>query len=294
MKNKNTVTLLLGCLITLGMQAVLAQQNADIQVTTIQLGDNFYYLEGRGGKVGVIAGSEGVFLVDSQYANMTEKLVAAINELTDSPIKYLVNTHLHGDHTGGNENFANMGVTLFARRQLREGMADPVGERSPAPAAALSRITYDDVVTFHMNGELIELIPVRAAHTSGDTLIKFTHNNALMTGDYYRSVGYPNIDLANGGSLAGMIAGLGQTIGLCDADTRVIPSHGPVVTRVELQAHRDMLIDLKTKVQVLIDGGRTLNQVLVADVTADYDAIVPGSEQTKERIIRQIYAELSN
>ncbi len=294
MKLKHFRTISLSALLFLVVfETGFAAQNTDVQVTTTRISDNFYTLEGRGGKVGAIVGNDGVFLVDSQFADMSDKLVAALAAITNQPLKYLVNTHLHGDHVGGNANFAALGVTLFARDQLRAGMANPPNNGNPAAYEALSRVTYDDVVTFHMNGEEIRLIPVRAAHTSGDTLVHFVNNNVLMTGDYYRSLGYPNIDRNNGGSLDGMIAGLGQTLGIADVDTVIMPSHGLVMTRDELRAHRDMLIDLKSRVGVMMANGMSEDQVVNSNVTASHDSQVEQGLQTRERIVRQIYQELS-
>jgi glyoxylase-like metal-dependent hydrolase (beta-lactamase superfamily II) len=274
-----------------------AQQQApppDTPVTTNKISNNFYTLDGRGGRVGLIVGADGVFMVDSQFPDMTQKLVAAIKQVTPNPVKFLVNTHLHGDHTGGNENLGKMGVTILSRPMLRQRLAHPTAANAtPAPAAALPKATYDTVMTMHMNGEEIQLIPIRNAHTDGDTLIRFVNNDAVMTGDYYRSVGYPFIDVTNGGSVNGMIAGLGQTLGVCGPTTKVIPGHGPVVTRAELQAHRDMLIDMKNRVQALIDQGRTLEQVVAANVTASYDAKVEQGAQTKDRSVTAIFQSLT-
>jgi len=254
-------------------------------------------LEGNGGQVGVLTGPDGVFMVDSQFANMTTKLVDAIKAVSPGPIKYLVNTHVHGDHTGGNENLAKMGVTIFSRDQLRYRLANPNpgangAPGTPAPAAALPVVTYDEKVTLHMDGETIELIPIHSAHTDGDTLVRFVNNDVLMTGDYFRSVGYPNIDRANGGSLNGMLDGLAQTIALCGPNTKVIPGHGAMVRRADLVAHRDMILALRDKVAPMVKQGRTLEQVTASKPTAEFDSKVPSPGTTGDRFIGQLYAEL--
>jgi glyoxylase-like metal-dependent hydrolase (beta-lactamase superfamily II) len=232
--------------------------------------------------------------VDSQFAPLTEKIAAAIRQISNSPIRYVVNTHVHGDHTGGNENFAKMGAVILARDELRARLARPAGNATPAPAAALPVMTYRGPVTFHMNGERVELIPVRVAHTDGDTLVRLVNNDILMTGDYFRSVGYPNIDRANGGTLNGMLEGLGFTIGLTGPNTKVIPGHGPVTDRAGLTSHRDMILAVRDRVAQLIREGKTLEQVVASKPTADYDSRIPQvTQQTTDRFVGQLFAELS-
>src|SRR5580700_9529359 len=190
-----------------------------VEIKTTKISNNFYTLDGQGGTIGVLVGPEGIFMVDSQFAPLSQKIAAAIHQISSQPIRFMVNTHVHGDHTGGNENFAKMGVTIFSRDELRWRLAHPApaangAPSAPAPAAALPVVTYEGPVTIHMDGEEVQLIPIHRAHTDGDTLVHFVNNDVLMTGDYYRSVQFPNIDRVNGGSLDGMIEGLGMTIGL--------------------------------------------------------------------------------
>jgi len=153
-------------------------------------------------------------------------------------------------------------------------------------------MTYDGPVTFHMNGEDIELIPVFRAHTDGDTMVHFVNADVIMTGDFYRSIQYPNIDRTNGGSLDGMIAGLGQVIGLAGPNTKIIPGHGPTVDRTAVTMHRDMLLVVKDRIAKLIDQGKTQDEVLAAKTTTDFDAKVPNSAETTQRFVTQVYAEL--
>src|SRR5262244_3897032 len=203
--------------IVLGATSMLAQNAqyfSKVEIKTTKISDKFYTLDGQGGMIGALVGPEGVFLVDTQFAPLTEKIVAAVKKISPSPIKFIVNTHVHGDHTGGNENFAKLGAVIFSRDQLRGRLARPTGNAAPAPQVALPIVTYDGPVTIHINGEDVQLIPIRSAHTDGDTLVRFPGLDVLMTGDYYRSVGYPNIDRANGGTLNGMLEGLGATIGM--------------------------------------------------------------------------------
>jgi cyclase len=257
-----------------------------VEIKTTKIAGNFYTLEGQGGTIGVLAGPDGVFMVDSQFAPLTDKIVAAVKQISPSPIKYMVNTHVHGDHTGGNENLAKQGVTILSREELRTRLA-----KTAAPAA-LPMITYDGPVTFHMNGEDVHLIPVRVAHTDGDTMVHFARANVIMTGDFYRSVGYPNIDRANGGTLKGLVDALNGVIALAQPDTKVIPGHGAIVDKTAVAGHRDMVLAIRDKVAALIKEGKTQEQVLAAKPTADYDARVPQSAQTADRFVGQLYAEL--
>ena len=248
-----------------------------VEIKTTKISDNFYTLEGQGGTIGVLVGPDGIFMVDSQFAPLSQKIAAAIHQISDKPIRFMVNTHVHGDHTGGNENFAKMGATIFARDELRYRLAHPSPGANgapgvPAPADALPVVTYEGPVTIHMDGEDVHLIPIRRAHTDGDTLVYFPSNDVLMTGDYFRSIQFPNIDRTNGGSLNGMIEGLGITIGMAGPNTKIIPGHGPMVDRAALIAHRDMILAIRDKVAALVQQGKTVDEVLAAKPTSDYDS----------------------
>ncbi len=268
-----------------------------VVIKTTKISDNFYTLEGQGGTIGVLVGQDGVFMVDSEFAPLSEKIAAAIHQISDKPIRFMVNTHVHGDHTGGNANFAKMGATIFARDELRWRLEHPSPGANgapgvPAPAEALPVVTYEGPVTIHMDGEEVQLIPIHRAHTDGDTLIHFTSNDVLMTGDYFRSLGFPNIDRTNGGSLNGMLEGLGTTIGMAGPNTKIIPGHGVMVDRAGLIAHRDMILAIRDKVAAMVQEGKTVDEVLAAKPTSDYDARIPSASTTSERFVRQLYAEL--
>jgi cyclase len=268
-----------------------------VEIKTTKITNNFYTLEGQGGMIGVLAGPDGVFMVDTQFAPLSGKIAAAIKQISSSPIRFIVNTHVHPDHTGGNENFGKMGATIFSREELRGRLANPNPAPDgtpgkPAPPAALPVVTYRGRVTFHMDGEDVELIPIQRAHTDGDTLVYFHGANVLMTGDFYRSIGYPNIDRANGGSLNGMIDGLGVVIGMAGPNTKIIPGHGPTVDRAAVIAHRDMILGVRDRVAQLIQQGKTPEEVVAAHPTSDYDSKVPTVPGTTDRFVGQVYAEL--
>jgi cyclase len=273
------------------------QDFSQVQIKTTKIGPSFYTLEGQGGTIGALVGPDGVFLVDSQFAPLTDKIVAAVKQISDGRIKFLVNTHVHGDHTGGNENLGKLGVVIMARPELRARLVKPApaanGTVPPsAPAPALPVVTYTSKTIVHMNGEDIQLIPVPAAHTDGDTMVFFPGQDVLMMGDYFRTVGYPNIDRANGGSLKGMIAGLQAAIDLAKPTTKVVPGHGAMTDRAGIVAHRDMIIALRDKVAPMVQQGKTLEEVVASKPTSAYDARVPMPGTTGERFIGQLYAEL--
>jgi cyclase len=267
-----------------------AQQTdySQVQIKATKLGDNFYSLEGSGGMIGVQVGPDGVFMVDSQFAPLTDKIVAAVKQITDKPIRFMVNTHVHPDHTGGNENLGKLGVTLMSRPQLRTRLA-----ARPTPPAGLATITYDAPTTMFMNGEEIQLIPVRAAHTDGDTMIYFPKNNVIMTGDFYRSIQYPYPDRGNGGSFKGLIDGLNAVIALAKPDTKIVPGHGPTVSKTEVAAHRDAALALAAKVEAQVKAGKTADEIAAMKLTNEFDSKIQQPGTTGERFVRAIVTELT-
>jgi glyoxylase-like metal-dependent hydrolase (beta-lactamase superfamily II) len=209
----------------------------------------------------------------------------------------MVNTHVHGDHTGGNENFGKMGVTIIAREQLRNRLLhpNPAANGQPTPptmAIGLPLITFNGALTMHMNGEDIQLIGIPAAHTDGDTMVYFPGPDVIMTGDFYRSIQYPNIDRANGGSLNGMINGLGRIIGIAGPDTKIVPGHGPIVRRDAVMAHRDVILGVRDKISKMVQQGKSQEEVAAAKPQAEYDARIKEIATTGERFVGQVYMEL--
>jgi cyclase len=284
---------------------------AKVEILTEQLAPNVYMLtgsagldpshdDGAGGRIGVLAGPDGVLMIDSQYAQLGDKVAAAVKRINPGPIRYLVNTHIHRDHTAGNAHFAKLGAIIFAREELRDGMvrlskAPNAASNPVANPAGFPVITYGmgAPVKIHMNGEVVHFIPIRAAHTGGDTNIKFEKANVLFIGDFYRNYGYPFIDLRNGGSLKGMLEGLDLTMKSADANTRLIPGHGTIIKRDDIIPYRNMIIAVADKVKALVAQGKTLEEVLAAKVTAPYDAKTKGGTDTSAtRFVTAVYQEL--
>src|SRR5438477_6796456 len=294
---KKSVWLVLGGLAVAPLATVGLAQQMDfgkVQIITEQLGPNVYMLTGSGGldpshedaaggRIGVLAGPDGILMIDSQYVQLTYNMLAAMRKINSGPIRYLVNTHIHRDHTAGNAYFAKQGAVIFAREELRDGMVRlsqaPNASANPvANPAGFPVITYGMgvPVKIHMNGEIVDFIPIRAAHTGGDTNIKFEKANVLFIGDFYRNYGYPFIDINNGGSLKGMIEGLDATMKSADADTIIVPGHGTLIKRDDIIPYRDMIIAVGEKVKQLVAQGKTQQEVLAAKLTAPYDAKVSG------------------
>ena len=287
--------LILACATRVAAQG--GQDLSQVQIKPTKIADRFYTLEGSGGMIGVLFGPDGVFMVDTQFSPLSDKIAAAIKQLTPQPIKFVVNTHVHGDHTGGNENFAKMGATIISREELRFRLAHPSPAANgqpgtPAPAAALPKQTYRDKLTMFMNGEEVQLIAVPRAHTDGDTMVVFPGLDVIMTGDFYRSIQYPNIDRANGGSLQGMLDGLGEVIGRAGPNTKIIPGHGPTVTRAAVATHRDMILTVRDRIAKLVDTGKSEDEVVAAKVLTDFDGKIEQAGTTGDRFVRQVYAEL--
>ena len=293
MKTSRTALAALGVIVLTGIAGTLqAQQDfSKVEIKTTKISGNGYTLEGQGGTIGALVGPDGVFMVDAQFAPLSDKIAAALKQISDGRIRFLVNTHVHGDHTGGNPNFAKMGATLLSREELRARLAKPA-KGDPPPAAALPMLTYRGPVTIRMDGEEVQLIPVPTAHTDGDTMVRFVTADVIMTGDFYRSVGYPNIDRNNGGTLNGMLAGLQAIVDLAGPNTKIIPGHGPIVDENAVTAHRNLMIAMRDRVAPLVKQGKTQEEVIAAKVTADFDSKVAEPGTTGERFVTQLYAEL--
>jgi cyclase len=269
----------------------------EVNVTTTRLGGNVYAVDGQGGRISALVGPDGVFLVDAQFPQVTEKILAALRQISDGRVRMVVNTHVHGDHTGGNENFGKLGAVIMARPNLRARLLKPAPAANgqptpPAPAVALPVITYDQPMTLQLNGEEVRIVPLPPSHTDGDTGVKFVNADVLATGDVFRSVGYPNIDRANGGTLRGLLESMNTFIELAGPNTKVAPGHGAITDRAGLVAHRDVITTVRDRVQAQMRQGRTVEQIVAAKPTADLDMKVGNAAQSADRFVQQLFAEL--
>ncbi|MEJ2677952.1 MAG: MBL fold metallo-hydrolase [Gemmatimonadota bacterium] len=292
---RHAVALIAGILVCGSAGKAAAQDTSSIRIRTLPHGHGIYMLMGRGGNVGVSIGPDGVFMVDDQYANMAGKIRAALDSLGAGPVRYVLNTHWHPDHTGGNEAFGKQGALIFAHVNVRRRMAAgqdiwPINLRvAPAAPAALPRMTFTDTVTFHMNGEEIVVVHVPPAHTDGDAIVFFRHANVVHMGDLFWTHHYPFIDLSSGGSVDGVIAGVDRVLAEIGPDTKVIPGHGPLSDRAGLQAYDDMLKTVRDRVKAAIAQGKTEKQVLEAGLTREWD----GANGDPTLLLRMMYEDLS-
>jgi cyclase len=274
----------------------LSQVNYDtVQVRATQISKNIYMLTGVGGNIGLSIGNDGAFLVDDQYTQLSEKILAAVRQLTDKPIRFVVNTHWHGDHTGGNENLANTGAVIVAHDNVRVRMSSEqfiaaLNSRSPAsPPKALPIVTFMDGVTFHLNGDDIHVVHVGPAHTDGDAIIHFTSANVLHMGDTFFNGRYPLVDLSTGGSFDGLVTAVTTALRYVNDSTKVIPGHGPLSTRAELVKYRDMLATIRDRVAALIKQGKSREDVIAAKPTADWDAALGRGNIKPEMLVEFAY-----
>ena len=273
------IAVLAGILVT-GVVVGVRTQDQDfsrVEIKTEKLADGTFMLEGSGGNIGVSSGSDGVFLIDDQYAPLTDKILAAVRRITREPVRFVVNTHWHGDHTGGNENLGKAGVLIVAHDNVRRRMGTEQFIQAfnmktpPSPKAALPIITFAAEVTFHLNGDEIRAFHVSPAHTDGDAIVHFRRANVLHMGDLFFNGGYPFIDLSSGGSVEGVIAAADRALEIVDSRTRIIPGHGPAGDGAALRAYRNMLVTVRDRVKPMVSAGRTLAQVKAAAPTKDLD-----------------------
>lgn len=275
--------------------AAIAQlQPPDTTIRTEEVAPGIYMLVGQGGNIGVSTGADGTFLIDDQYAPMTPSVIAALKDLKAAMPRFVLNTHWHGDHTGGNENLGKEGAVLVAHDQVRARMSSAqfisfIQTAVPAsPPAALPVITFNDAVTFHLNGDEIHGTYAPHAHTDGDVFVHFRKANVIHTGDvFFRS--YPFIDISSGGSLSGVIAAVDRILAIADDKTRIIPGHGPLANRADLVEYRDMLTATSGRIRDLMKAGKTADEVVAAAPNADYDKKWAWGFITGERYARMIY-----
>ena len=270
-------TLSLTSILLGGSLLAAAQSMQDVTIETTRLAEGVYILTGRGGNMGLSVGRDGAFLIDDQFAPLTKKILEAIGELTDEPVAFVVNTHWHGDHTGGNENLGEAGAIIVAHENVRRRMStaqfmEAFNRRTqPAPEGALPVVTFSDSITFHFNGDDIRVVHVGPAHTDGDSVIFFRKANVVHMGDTYFNGTYPFIDTSSGGRIDGVIEIANMVLGKVDRRTKIIPGHGDVADASALRAYRDMLVTVRDRVRRDLRDGKSRKEVIAAGVTRDFD-----------------------
>ncbi|HEX9361153.1 MAG TPA: MBL fold metallo-hydrolase [Bradyrhizobium sp.] len=271
-----------------------------VEIKTIHLGDNCYMLQGEGGNITVAVAKDGIIMVDSQYAPLHDRIKAAIEAISKQPIKYLINTHYHDDHTGGNEAFAKDGVTIVSQinvsKRLAAGTTNGLtgAKIPPAPQAALPSDTYTNFSKIRLSGRVADLKHVANAHTDGDTYVWFKTANVLSTGDTFINGRYPNIDFANGGHINGMIAATEAYLKLAKAKTRIVPGHGPLADRAALMEYRAMLVTARERMAKLVKEGKSEDEAVAAKPFADLGAKWASTELESRNFIRVVYHSLAD
>jgi glyoxylase-like metal-dependent hydrolase (beta-lactamase superfamily II) len=271
-----------------------------VEIKTTNLGDNIYMLEGQGGNITVAVAKDGIIMVDGQYAPLHDKIKAAVEAISNKPIKYLINTHFHGDHTGGNEAFAKDGATIVSQVNVKNRLAAGTSngltgaKTPPAPPAALPSDTYTSFSKIRLEGRVADLKHIANAHTDGDTYVWFKTANVLSTGDTFTNGRYPNIDFANGGNIKGMIAATDAYLKLVNARTKIVPGHGPLADRAALMEYRAMLISAHDRMTKLVKEGKSEDDVVMAKPFADFDAKWAPTELASKDFIRVVYHSLAD
>jgi len=256
--------------------AVSAQNFDTVTIKTTKVAGSVYMLEGSGGNIGVLIGNDGIIIIDDQYAPLSEKIKTSIAALSNQPIRFVINTHYHGDHSDGNKKFGGDGVIIVAHENTRKRLSANQfidifkSEQKAYPYEALPKITFSESVTFNMNGETVQVYYVKNAHTDGDAIIYFKESNILHTGDVFVRYGLPFIDQQNGGSIDGMIAGADQILKIINDDTKIIPGHGQISNKKDLIEYKNMLQTVRNRIADGIKAGKTIDQIISSDPTKEF------------------------
>ena len=267
----------------------------DVKVVASEVTDNIYMITGKGGNIGLLTGDDGSFLIDDQFAPLTENIIAAVKSVDGDLPRYLINTHFHGDHTGGNENLGRRGTLIMSHHGVRERLASGshIGAfnmtSGPANKPALPTLTYADNMRLHINGETVHVIHTPMAHTDGDSFVVFENANVVHAGDLFFNGFFPFIDAPNGGSVRGMIAATAEILALTNADSKIIPGHGPLASRADLQRYHDMLVTTNERLLALKNQGKTVEEAIAMAPLKDLEADWAGGIFTADRWIGIIY-----
>ncbi|MDX1646193.1 MAG: MBL fold metallo-hydrolase [Longimicrobiales bacterium] len=285
-------------LVVAAATTVRGQGMDDVEIQTIEVAEGVYMLMGRGGNIGVSVGDDGVFLIDDQFAPLTDQILAAIAEITDEPVRFVFNTHWHGDHTGGNENLGEAGALIVAHDNVRQRMsAEQILERigrppstTPAsPTGALPVVTFSEDVSFHLNGGELHAFHVANAHTDGDAIVHFQAANVVHMGDTFFRGRFPFIDTASGGSIDGLIAAVGEALSVMDPDTRIIPGHGALATREDLRVYADALKEMRDAVAGLMARGMSLEEIQAERPIRAYAALWDQDRESEDVFVATIH-----
>lgn len=276
-----------------------ADDFSTVEITTQKITDKLHMLQGKGGNIGVFTGEDGIFLVDDQFAPLTEKIKKSIAKLSDKEVRFIINTHYHFDHVGGNENFGKSGSVIVAHENVRRRMSKEQfitffdNTIPPYPTKALPVITFSQNISFHLNGDDVEIFHIKEAHTDGDAVVFFKKANVIHTGDIYFAGIYPFIDSSANGSVAGVIRAVKTLLTMIDDDTKVIPGHGPLSNKEELTAYVQMLESLQKKMMELIAQGKTLDEIIALKPSQEFDTKWGTGFLKPEDFLRLLYEDLS-
>ena len=286
-------------LLLASLPVAAAAQEQEVEYVPTTLSPTVTMIKGRGGNVAVSSGEDGVFVIDDQLKPLTDQLLAAIRQVSDQPIRFVINTHYHGDHVGGNETIGKTGAVIIAHDNIRERMSTDQfnhfwNETTPAwPKESLPVVTFNDQVTLHLNGEAVRVTHVPRGHTDGDSIVYFPASNVLHMGDIFFNGLYPYIDLDGGGTIQGLVAAVELGISMANDETRVIPGHGPMSDLQGLSEYHAFLTKARDNVQALVDGGMSLEQAVAAKPTAEWDDILGNVWITPAQLVTFMYNSLT-